>query len=373
MIRLKNLLLEVETELIEPDDLGGKVLFVGDDETKTKKSYARQVTSAMKLDSIILSFNKMSNAEIAKIIKRVISPKYSIVTIMASGHEGAPGKTNNAIRNLATAITAAKQYGAKVIVISNPTKSYLEKTDRMYKDHEYPSNDEIASWVNNQNISDDIIDANSFKKSYFRNDNFRLNDIGQQDIAMQWISIVEPVKASLTKKLQSEPKTIDSVKDLEKTLVIAPAAAVGNVDINLDVSKGEQATPRRIYDFLTDKGLSPAGAAGILGNMYIESGFKTGALGDSGSSLGLVQWHASRKKRLLKRAADQGVNPLSIDFQLEHLWWDLTTNFSSLTNTLKTIKDPEDAAYQFADIFENPAVISSSRKTAARQYYNMFS
>ena len=342
MIRLKNLLLEEESKLVKPADdktadteksatpkqqtdtngLGGRVLFVGDDETKTQKSYARQVTSAMKLDSNILAFNGMTNAQIAKIIKRVISPKYSIVTIMASGHDGGPGKTNNAIRNLTSAINAAKQYGAKVIVISNPTKSYLEKTDRMYKDHEYPSNDEIGSWVNNQNLSDATIDANSFRKSNFRNDNYRLNDSGQQDIALQWISIAEPLKSSLKKKLETEPKVSDTedTEDATKTVVTPPSAPAADVDMDIDVSKGERATPSRIYDFLIDKGLSPAGAAGILGNMYIESGFKTGALGDSGSSLGLCQWHASRKKRLLQRAKDQGVNPLSIDFQLEHLW-----------------------------------------------------
>lgn len=395
MIRLKNLLLEEESKSVKPADdktadteksaalkqqidtneLGGRVLFVGDDETKTKKSYAKQVTSAMKLNSNILAFNGITNAQIAKIIRRVISPEYSIVTIMASSHDGGPGKTNNAIRNLTSAINAAKRYGAKVIVISNPTKRYLKKTDKMYKDHEYPSNDEIGNWVNNQDLSDATIDANSFRKSNFEIDNYHLNDSGQEDIALQWISIVEPLQSILKKKLETGPKVSDT-KDTTvatTTAVTLPVALAANIDMDIDVSKGKRVTPSRIYDFLIDKGLSPAGAAGILGNMYIESGFKTGALGDSGSSLGLVQWHASRKKRLIQRAKDQGVDPLSIDFQLEHLWWDLTTNFSSLTNTLKTIKDPEEAAYMFADIFENPTVIQSSRKIAARQYYNMFS
>jgi hypothetical protein len=126
-------------------------------------------------------------------------------------------------------------------------------------------------------------------------------------------------------------------------------------------------------DFLIDKGLSIAGAAGIAGNMQVESQFKTDALGDKGTSIGLVQWHASNKDALFAWCNKKGLDPLSLKAQLDFLWFELTTKFSSLTNDLKTIEDPQEAAYQFADEFENPAVISPKRKEYAQQFFDEYS
>jgi hypothetical protein len=131
-------------------------------------------------------------------------------------------------------------------------------------------------------------------------------------------------------------------------------------------------TPKQIFDLLVAKGLSPAGAAGILGNMKIESDFRTNALGDSSTSIGLVQWHASRKDRLMSWAKENGLDPMSINGQIEYLWWELTNKFSKLTDTLKTISDPYEAAYQFAKQFERPATISRSRMLGAQQYFEKF-
>jgi hypothetical protein len=43
-----------------------------------------------------------------------------------------------------------------------------------------------------------------------------------------------------------------------------------------------------------------------------------------------------------------------------------------LADTLKTISDPWDAAYQFAKQFERPANIAQSRMQGAQQYFDEF-
>lgn len=50
-------------------------------------------------------------------------------------------------------------------------------------------------------------------------------------------------------------------------------------------------TERDVYNALTGAGFSMAQAAGIMGNAQNESGFNPEAVGDGGTSFGLVQWH----------------------------------------------------------------------------------
>ena len=127
-----------------------------------------------------------------------------------------------------------------------------------------------------------------------------------------------------------------------------------------------------VIRFLIDKGLSVAGAAGIAGNMKIESNFKTAVLGDKGTSIGLVQWHMDRKDKLFSWAEKNGHDPLSTKGQLEYLWWELTTLFSKLTSDLKIIEDPQAAAYQFAKEFEVPLHISENRMEYAQEYFDEY-
>jgi len=51
------------------------------------------------------------------------------------------------------------------------------------------------------------------------------------------------------------------------------------------------ATERDVYNALTGAGFTMTEAAGIMGNIQNESGFNPEAVGDGGTSFGLVQWH----------------------------------------------------------------------------------
>ena len=158
---------------------------------------------------------------------------------------------------------------------------------------------------------------------------------------------------------------IDQTSDLDKI----PASKART---KIQLTDGEIGDAMNVIRFLIDKGLSVAGAAGIAGNMKIESNFKTAVLGDKGTSIGLVQWHMDRKDKLFSWAEKNGHDPLSTKGQLEYLWWELTTLFSKLTSDLKIIEDPQAAAYQFAKEFEVPLHISENRMEYAQEYFDEY-
>lgn len=55
----------------------------------------------------------------------------------------------------------------------------------------------------------------------------------------------------------------------------------------------EQASPKQVYDALTAQGASSVQALGIMANIINESNFNAGAVGDQGTSFGLVQQHGN--------------------------------------------------------------------------------
>jgi hypothetical protein len=231
MILLKTLLLEAA------DDLKPKlsVLFVGDGEVTAPYSFARQITKTLDVKSKIVGFKNASSLQIYKLVKSMLpeqknipasdddtdnpwfspnfakksTPKYDIITIMAGGSDGAPGKERRAIRDLDLAFQIAKKSGAKLIAISNPTKSYLETDDALYKDHGYPSNDAIGVWVNNQTISDAVIDVNSMSKNNFARDHVQLSVNAHREIANEWKSIIANFKLNIIPKEKKETDDAD--------------------------------------------------------------------------------------------------------------------------------------------------------------------
>lgn len=548
MIRLKTLLQEAA------DDLKPKlrVLFVGDSEVIAPYSFANQLTKTLDIKSTIVGFKNASSLQIYKLVKSKLpqkkirnsdntddslfnsifdfdfdftesGPTYDIITIMAGGSDGAPGKQRRAIRDLQLAFELAKESGAKLVAISNATKSYLQTDDALYKDHGYPSNDAIGVWVNNQTISDAVIDVNSMPKNKFASDNVQLSPNAHRDIANEWKSIIsnfnlniipkeksdgdittmlpvitydtitgnynssildqaiilmtgfegflatamwdvnnwrigygsstvtmkdgkvielpnkknkkpnititsEDASRDLQRRLVNEfiPRTISQLGDAANTLSNGTIAALVSVAYNygslprsvvlaakskninllidavraltsnisrrnkeadyianaeaagkgsgeqIQYTTGENADAMKIMTVLINKGLSVAGAAGVAGNMKIESNFKTAILGDKGTSIGLVQWHDERKDKLISWAKQNGYDPVSTNGQLEYLWWELGTSFSKLKSDLKIIQDPQAAAYQFAKEFERPKNISANRSAYAQQYFNEY-
>lgn len=130
--------------------------------------------------------------------------------------------------------------------------------------------------------------------------------------------------------------------------------------------------PKIVMTFLKNKGFSTSQAAGIAGNMQIESGFDPKAVGDSGTSFGIVQWHGVNGDNLKKWCEKNGYAWDSMNGQLEFLWWELKNHQATTMSALKTQSNPRDAAYVFAKMFERPAHIGNNRADAAEEIYNNF-
>lgn len=135
--------------------------------------------------------------------------------------------------------------------------------------------------------------------------------------------------------------------------------------------------PRTIVEFFLNKGLNTAASVGIIANMFYESGFKTGAIGDNGTSFGLCQWHGDNGKKMRNHVGLTWT--MNLSGQLDFLWFDMNDRFAStLLNPLKNIPNTEAGAKQAADLFvrqyERPAKIdeaSAKRSAKAVEYWNM--
>jgi len=112
-----------------------------------------------------------------------------------------------------------------------------------------------------------------------------------------------------------------------------------------------------MHQWLMSQGLSANGAAGVVSNLLAESGLRTGAVGDQGTSYGIAQWHLGRKDNLMRFARTAGLDPSSLDAQSQFLMKELRgKQYGSLMSTLS---DPNvsafDATSAFMKTFERPA------------------
>ena len=125
-------------------------------------------------------------------------------------------------------------------------------------------------------------------------------------------------------------------------------------------------TEERIWSFLKAQGLTDAGAAGLMGNLYAESGLRPNNLQNSyegklgmadaeytervvsGSytnfahdcaGYGLAQWtYHTRKANLHKFAKDAGKSIGDLEMQLAFLICELESSFSAVLSTLQTAR-----------------------------------
>lgn len=124
---------------------------------------------------------------------------------------------------------------------------------------------------------------------------------------------------------------------------------------NVKLSKEEQIDAgKKIIDYLKNNlDLTEEQAAGVAGNLFVESGFSPTALGDQGKALGLAQWRDSRREALVKESG--GTENPSFDQQLKFLVKELNTTENGALKKLREQTTVKDSAYVFAKFYERPA------------------
>ena len=158
----------------------------------------------------------------------------------------------------------------------------------------------------------------------------------------------------------------------------------------------DSSTERKIWNYLKSKGLNDFGAAGLMGNLFAESGLnprnlqnsyekKLGytddtytAAVDSGAysnfvkdsaGYGLAQWtYWTRKAALLDYVRSVGKSVGDLDAQLDYLYKELSENYATVLNVLKTAESVWQASDEVLLKFERPADQSAAVQTKRASY-----
>lgn len=161
---------------------------------------------------------------------------------------------------------------------------------------------------------------------------------------------------------------------------------------------------KKIWNYFKNKGFSDCGIAGIMGNLYAESGLISNNLQNTynsklsytdkqytqkvdngtyknfvgdGAGYGLAQWtYWSRKKALLAFASKSKKSVGDLDVQLDFLYQELTTIYPQLLKSLKSANDVQKASDEFLIKFENPSGnlinLKKTRGEYSLKYYNKY-
>jgi len=90
----------------------------------------------------------------------------------------------------------------------------------------------------------------------------------------------------------------------------------------IPLGEGDTATGKQLHSGLVSRGFSKEEAAAIVGNLWAESGFDSGARNPSGA-YGLMQWKDGRYDRLQTYAAEKGKAASDLELQLDYIAWEL--------------------------------------------------
>lgn len=147
----------------------------------------------------------------------------------------------------------------------------------------------------------------------------------------------------------------------------------------------------KVWFTLIGEGYSEIAVAGVMGNIYGESGFRADAVeGGSGEGHGLCQWSFGRKTSLINYARSKGKDWTDEDTQIEFLIGEITkgggangyasfqmsgTCYGYTYSSWKDAKDIAEATKAFMAVFERPDMSvahTDTRIAAAEGYYNEF-
>ena len=161
---------------------------------------------------------------------------------------------------------------------------------------------------------------------------------------------------------------------------------------------------QKIWDRLISAGLTPAGAAGLMGNLHAESGLNPrnlqnsfekklgmsdqdytaavdcGAYGSfvtDGAGYGLAQWTNLNRKQLLLYFARVGASSVGdLDIQMDYLIWELREKFPAVWDKLRTTSSVREASDCVLLQFERPANQSAEncarRAQLGQRFFDLF-
>lgn len=189
----------------------------------------------------------------------------------------------------------------------------------------------------------------------------------------------------------------------EVNKILAGGTSVAQTQVSNPSTTDTSYEPKKIiWDYLKAQGLNDYAVAGIMGNLYAESGLQPNNLQntfekklgytdasytaavDNGTyknfvndsaGYGLAQWtYHTRKKGLYDLAKKLGKSIGDINVQLQYLWTELQT-YTKVMNVLKSAKSVQEASDIVLTEYEKPASASTykaKRAAYGMEYYNKY-
>ena len=132
---------------------------------------------------------------------------------------------------------------------------------------------------------------------------------------------------------------------------------------------GTGSVEEQVWNFLRANGFSAAAAAGIMGNMFAESGFIVDVEEyGGGGGYGLCQWTGSRRTDLINWCTNNGYDYTTLEGQLNFLLYEVEAYGLEY---YKDIQSVEEATMVWLDKYEIAGVrVEGKRLNAALDYYN---
>lgn len=125
----------------------------------------------------------------------------------------------------------------------------------------------------------------------------------------------------------NDPESPDGTRSYDASILNSVKMGVGTAPFSASGANGyDTETARYVWDYFINKGYSPAATAGIMGNMYTESGVNPEAIqaGGKGPAAGIVQWlnynkNTDRFKVMSDYANSLGKDWKDLDAQLNFI------------------------------------------------------
>ena len=122
---------------------------------------------------------------------------------------------------------------------------------------------------------------------------------------------------------------------------------------------------KQAMDYFIGRGLTPAQAAGIVGNLQAESGpnLRMDVVGDGGRAMGIAQWHPDRRRNF-ERWKGKPFAESTFRDQLDFIWWEFHNTELNAFRRLRRATSAEQAAAIIDQYYERSSGQHRQRRIA---------
>lgn len=160
-----------------------------------------------------------------------------------------------------------------------------------------------------------------------------------------------------------EMKAIDEKIKAQQAALVQPSAGKSSGFAGAQATNSETIITRLTQELQ----LSRAQAAGVVGNLFQESGLSSTAVNRTSGAFGIAQWLGSRKKELKQFAKSRGELITDFNTQVDFLIHELNSSEKRALTALRGTNDVSSATTTFRKAFERPgeAEANDTRRVSA--------